>query len=59
MLNYRHTGIIVRNIDKSYIFYNKFLRLKKVSRIIESGDYFNSLTNTKNLKADVLKVLTS
>jgi catechol 2,3-dioxygenase-like lactoylglutathione lyase family enzyme len=59
MLNYRHTGIIVRNINKSYIFYNKLLKLKKVSRIIESGEYFNSLTNTKNLKADVLKLRTS
>lgn len=53
---YRHTGIIVNNLNKSAYFYEKLLKLKRVSRIIESGNYFNSLTKTKNLKADVLKV---
>ena len=53
---YRQTGIIVKNLNKSSYFYEKLLKLQRVSRIIESGDYFNSLTKTKNLKADVLKV---
>ena len=53
---YRHTGIIVSNIKKTSNFYEKLLKLKRVSRIIESGEYFNKLTSTKNLKADVLKV---
>ena len=53
---YRHTGIIVSNLKKSSFFYEKLLKLKRVSRIVESGDYFNKLTNTKKLKADVLKV---
>ena len=53
---YRHTGIIVSNIKKTSNFYEKLLKLKRVSRIIESGEYFNKLTNTRNLKADVLKV---
>ena len=53
---YRHTGLIVNNIKNSSKFYEKLLKLKRVSRIVESGDYFNKLTKTKKLKADVLKV---
>lgn len=54
--SYRHTGIIVSNLNKSLNFYKNILNLKKVSRMEESGTYFNNLTRTKNLKADVLKV---
>lgn len=54
--SYRHTGLIVKNIKKSEIFYTKLLNLKKVSRMIESGDYLNTLNGTKNISADVLKV---
>ena len=54
--SYRHTGIIVSNINKSLNFYKNIINLKKVSRMEESGTYFNNLTKTKNLKADVLKV---
>ena len=54
--SYRHTGIIVSNLNKSLNFYKNILNLKKVSRMEESGTYFNNLTKTKNLKADVLKV---
>ena len=54
--SYRHTGIIVSNLNKSFNFYKNILNLKKVSRMEESGTYFNNLTRTKNLKADVLKV---
>lgn len=53
---YRHTGIIVSNLKKSSFFYEKLLKLKRVSRIVESGVYFNKLTNTKKLRADILKV---
>lgn len=53
---YRHTGIIVSNLKKSSFFYEKLLKLKRVSRIVESGVYFNRLTNTKKLRADILKV---
>ena len=57
--SYRHTGIIVKDINKSEKFYTKLLNLKKVSRMIESGDYLNALNGTKNVSADVLKVKSS
>ena len=53
--SYWHTGIVVSNLKKSEKFYNKLLNLKKVSRMIESGDYSNRLTGM-NFKADILKV---
>ena len=57
--SYRHTGIIVSDIKRSEKFYKKLLNLKKVSRMIESGNYLNALNGTKNLRADVLKVKSS
>ena len=54
--SYRHTGIVVYNIRKSEFFYKNLLGLEKVSNIEEGGDYFNSLIQEKNLKAQVLKV---
>ena len=35
--SYRHTGIIVSNLNKSFNFYKNILNLKKVSRMEESG----------------------
>ena len=54
--SYRHTGIVVKNLKKSEIFYRKLLNLKKVSKIIEGGSYLNKLIGGKNFKIKVLKV---
>ena len=54
--SYRHTGFVVNSIKKSEFFYINLLGLEKVSNIEEGGDYFNSLIQEKNLKAQVLKV---
>lgn len=54
--NFRHVGIVVRDLKKSSLFYQKTLGLKKVVRLIEGNDYFNKLINSKNLKAEVLKL---
>lgn len=55
MIYYRHTGIIVSNINKSKKFYCNLLGLSILQEITESGDYFNNLIGTKNQKAKVLK----
>ena len=44
--NFRHVGIVVRDLKKSSIFYQKTLGLKKVVRLFEGDDYFNKLINT-------------
>ena len=53
--NYRHTGLVVKNLNKSKNFYCKLLNFKIVQNIIEEGDYFNKLINEKNLIAKVIK----
>tara|TARA_B110000971_G_scaffold211785_1_gene240469 strand:+ start:988 stop:1440 length:453 start_codon:yes stop_codon:yes gene_type:complete len=54
---YRHTGLVVNNIKKSYRFYCKFLDLKIIQNFIEKGNYFNELIGEKNLKAKVIKAI--
>ncbi len=53
--NYRHTGLVVQNLEKSKNFYCKLLNFKIIQNIIEEGDYFNKLINEKNLVAKVIK----
>ena len=56
---YRHTGLIVRDIQKSRRFYCELLNLKIIQNFIEEGDYFNKLINGKNLRAKVIKAISS
>ena len=43
IIRYRHTGIVVRNIQKSRRFYCDLLNLKIIQNFIEEGEYFNKL----------------
>ena len=53
--NYRHTGLVVKNLQRSRKFYCKLLNFKVIQNIIEEGDYFNKLINEKKLRAKVVK----
>ena len=53
--NYRHTGLVVKNLERSKKFYCKLLNFKVIQNIIEEGDYFNKLINEKKLRAKVIK----
>ncbi len=53
--NYRHTGLVVKNLKRSKKFYCKLLNFKIIQNIIEEGNYFNQLINEKNLRAKVIK----
>jgi len=57
--SYRHTGLIVSNIQKSRKFYCELLNLKIIQNFIEEGEYFNKLINGKNLRAKVIKAVSS
>ena len=59
IIRYRHTGLVVRNIQKSRRFYCDLLNLKIIQNFIEEGEYFNKLINGKNLKAKVIKAISS
>ena len=53
--NYRHTGLVVKNLQRSIKFYCQLLNFKVIQNIIEEGDYFNKLINEKKLRAKVIK----
>jgi len=53
--NYRHTGLVVKNLERSRKFYCELLNFKVIQCIIEEGNYFNRLIKEKNLRAKVIK----
>jgi catechol 2,3-dioxygenase-like lactoylglutathione lyase family enzyme len=55
VLNTRHTGFVVRNIDKSILFYEG-LGFSLVSRIIEEGSYIDNLVGLENTKLEWAKL---
>ena len=59
IIRYRHTGLVVRNIQQSRRFYCDLLNLKIIQNFIEEGEYFNKLINGKNLRAKVIKAISS
>ncbi len=53
--NIRHTGIVVRNLKKSFNFY-KSLGFKKVKKEIEEGKFIETVTGIKNAKISWIKM---
>ena len=55
VLNTRHTGFVVSDLEKFIKFYEGFgLRLK--ARMIEEGDYIDNLVGLKNVKLEWAKL---
>ena len=55
ILNTRHTGFVVNNLDKFISFYEG-LGLKLISRKIEKGDYIDNLVSLNNVKLEWAKL---
>ena len=55
ILNYRHVGVIVKDMEKSIEFYCDLLEHKIEVDFIEGGDYFSKLVGVKNSKARIVK----
>ena len=55
VLNTRHTGFVVNNLNKFISFYEG-LGLKVISRMIEKGDYIDNLVSLKNVKLEWAKL---
>lgn len=53
---FRHTGIITKDIKKSFHFYNKILGMEKIQEFTDSSDYLNEITNIKNGSAHFIKL---
>ena len=53
--NIRHTGLVVRNLQKSYKFYNS-LGFKKIKQDAEEGHFIETVTGIKNVKISWIKM---
>ena len=51
VLNTRHTGFVVLNLDKFIVFYEG-LGLKLISRMIEQGTHIDNLVGLSNVKLE-------
>lgn len=48
MLKLRHIGIVVRDLEKSKLFYQDLFNLKLLNQIIEEGQYVENLVGLKD-----------
>ncbi len=55
VLNTRHTGFVVNNLDNFITFYEG-LGLKLISRMTEQGKYIDQLVSLKNVKVEWAKL---
>ena len=56
MLNIRHTGIVVSDIDRSIDFYTNFLGFKIKVDMVESGDYIDNFLDLSDTVVRTVKM---
>ncbi len=56
VIGYRHTGIIVENMELSLKFYRDILGLEIVQDFTDNSDYINKITNIKKGSAHFIKL---
>lgn len=56
VIGYRHTGIIVSDMNKSIQFYRDFLGLKVIQDFVDKSEYINKITGIKNGHAHFIKL---
>ncbi len=54
--NFRHSGIVTKDLNKSLFFYNKLLKLKIIKIIEEDTAIMTSLLKIKNCKLKTIKL---
>ena len=54
--NFRHSGIVTKDLNKSLLFYNKLLKLKIIKVIDEDSDTMTSLLKVKNCRLKTIKL---
>lgn len=57
ILGLRHTGIVVRDMNKSLEFYRDFLGLTPVVDCVEEGSYIDTLFALKNVRVRIVKLI--
>jgi hypothetical protein len=56
IINYRHTGVVAKNIKKSLFFYKNLLNLKLIKKTIENKKIIQKLLNIKISKLTTYKL---
>jgi len=56
VIGYRHTGIIVKNMEKSLYFYRDILGLEVVQNYSDGTDYINKITGITNADVHMIKL---
>ena len=56
MIKVRHTGIVVKNIEKAVNFYRDVLGLRLISYITESGSHLDNCLNLENVSIEIAKL---
>jgi|LakMenEpi03Aug12_release.lakeMendotaPanAssembly.Ray.scaffolds.fasta_scaffold876564_2 catechol 2,3-dioxygenase-like lactoylglutathione lyase family enzyme len=57
VIGYRHTGLIVSDLDKSLDFYQGFLKLEVLQNNRDESDYIAKITGLNGLIAEYTKLL--
>jgi|TARA_B110000014_G_scaffold264249_1_gene264390 methylmalonyl-CoA/ethylmalonyl-CoA epimerase len=56
VIEVRHIGIVVKNIENSLKFYRDILELEIQRTMDESGDYINNMLGLENVKVKTVKL---
>jgi len=56
VIGYRHTGIIVKNIEESIHFYRDLLGLKEIQDFFDDSENINKITGIKNANVHMIKL---
>lgn len=54
----RHLGIVVKDLEKSLVFYRDLLNLKVKSRTVEFGDHLDKMLRAKTIMVTTIKMST-
>ena len=54
---YRHTGIIVKNMEESLYFYKDILGLKVIQDYSDGSNYINKITGITNADVHMIKLI--
>lgn len=56
IINIRHTGLVVFNLDRALFFWVDLLGFKIIKKSIESGDYIDAILGLKNVNLTTVKL---
>jgi len=55
----RHVGFVVKNLERSLAFYEKYLQFKIWKRAVETGKYIDNVVGIKDVTVEWIKLKTA